>query len=78
MQIIKDSELRMVYNQQAWDMPSLRIILKTHYRQSSKYKSRQISKLKCFSSRLAVIFAQSTEVRCSVENEVVINNFIAN
>ena len=29
-----------------------------------QYKTHQIPKLKCFSSRLAVVFAQSIEVRC--------------
>ena len=33
---------------------------------------RQIPKLKCFSSRLVVVFAQSIEARCLVENEDVI------
>ena len=32
-----------------------------------KYKTHQISKLKCFLSRLAVAFAQSIEARCQVE-----------
>ena len=31
-----------------------------------------IPKLKCFSSRLAVVFAQSSEARCLVENEDVV------
>ena len=34
--------------------------------------AHQISKLKCFSSRLADVFAQCTEARCSVENEGVV------
>ena len=34
-----------------------------------QYKTHQIPKLKCFSSRLAVAFAQSIEARCQVENE---------
>ena len=33
------------------------------------YKAHQIPKHKCFSSRLAVAFAQSKEARCKVENE---------
>ena len=32
----------------------------------------QIPKLKCVSSRLVVIFAQSNEARCQVENEDVV------
>ena len=32
------------------------------------YKPHQISRRKCFSSRLAVAFAQSIEARCWVEN----------
>ena len=32
----------------------------------------QIPKLQCFSSRLAVIFVQSNEARCLVENEDVV------
>ena len=34
------------------------------YSQTSKCKMHQIPKLRCFSSRLAVVFAQSIEVRC--------------
>ena len=34
-----------------------------------KYKAHQNPKLKYFSSRLAVVFAQSIEARCEVENE---------
>ena len=60
--------------------------------QSLLYKSHQISKLKCFSSRPPVVFTQSNEARCWVKNEDVvgaapigdaptniwvINNFIA-
>ena len=37
-----------------------------------KYKTHQITKRKCFSSRLAVVFAQSIEVGCWVENEDVV------
>ena len=33
------------------------------------YKTHPIPKHKCFSSRLAVVFAQSVDVRCKVENE---------
>ena len=36
------------------------------------YKRHQIQNLKCFSSRLAVDFAQSTEARFQVENEDVV------
>ena len=36
------------------------------------YKGHQIPYLKCFSSCLAVIFMQSIEARCSVENEDVV------
>ena len=36
------------------------------------YKAHQISKLKCFSSHLAVVFAQSIEARGLVENEYVV------
>ena len=35
-------------------------------------KLHQIPKLKCFSSRLVVVFAQSNEARCQVENEDVV------
>ena len=37
-----------------------------------QYKTHPIRKHKCFSSRLAVIFAQSIEARCWVENEDVV------
>ena len=33
------------------------------------YKQHQIQKLKCFSSRLAVVFAQCIEAKCQVESE---------
>ena len=36
------------------------------------YKTHQISKLKCFSSRIAFVFAQSIEAMYSVENEDVV------
>ena len=36
------------------------------------YKAHQIPKLKCFSSRLADVFAHSIEVRCWVRNEDVV------
>ena len=36
------------------------------------YKSHQIPKLKCFLSHLAVIFAQSIEVRLKVQNKDVV------
>ena len=36
------------------------------------YKLHQIPKLKCFSFRLAVVFAQSIEASCSVESEDVV------
>ena len=36
------------------------------------YKPHQIPKLKCFSSLLAAVFAQSTEARSWVENEDVV------
>ena len=36
------------------------------------YKPHQIPKLKCFLSRLAVVFAQSVEARWLVENEDVV------
>ena len=38
----------------------------------SSYKTHQIPKVKCFSSRLAVVFVQSIETRCWVENEGVV------
>ena len=36
------------------------------------YKVHQIPKLQCLSSRLSVVFAQSIEARCYVENEDVV------
>ena len=36
------------------------------------YKTHQIPKLKCFSSRLAVVFAQYIKARCFVENKYVV------
>ena len=36
------------------------------------YKLHQIPKFKCFTSHLAVAFAQSIEARCKVENEDVV------
>ena len=41
------------------------------YLQTSN-KRHKIPKLKCFSSRLAVVFDQSTEDRCQAENEDVV------
>ena len=38
--------------------------LKQCYRQTSNIRGYQIPKLKCFSSRFVVVFAQSFEVRC--------------
>ena len=37
-----------------------------------QYKSHQLPKLKCFLSPFAVVFAQSIEARCQVENEDVV------
>ena len=37
-----------------------------------EYMPHQITKLKCFSPRLAVVFAQSNEASCWVENEDVV------
>ena len=34
--------------------------------------SHQIPKLKCFSTRLAFVFAQYVEAKCSMENEDVV------
>ena len=34
----------------------------------------QMTKLKCFSSRRAVVFAQSNEARCQIENEDVVGS----
>ena len=39
-------------------------IIKQELPSSLKYKLHQIPKLKCFSFRLAVVFAQSVEARC--------------
>ena len=39
---------------------------------SNLYKPNQIPKLKCFLSRLAVVFVQYVEARCWVENEDVV------
>ena len=36
------------------------------------YKAHQIQKLKCFSSRLVVVFDQSIEARCQVKVEDVV------
>ena len=36
------------------------------------YKPHQIPNLKCFSSRLEVVFAQSIEARCKAENEDIV------
>ena len=44
----------------------------TDIRSNLLYKSHQISKLKCFSIRLTVFFAQSIEASCWVENEYVV------
>ena len=40
--------------------------------QNLLYKRHQTNKIKCFSSHLAVIFSQSNEARCWVENEDVV------
>ena len=56
---------------------------KNDYNKNLQYKSHQIPKLKCFSCRLAFVFAQSIEARSIVEIEYVVgaapigNNFIA-
>ena len=42
------------------------------YRKTSNLSRTQSQKLKCFSSRLAVVFAQSIEAKCWVENEDVV------
>ena len=42
------------------------------YRQVSNIRRTQSKKHKCFSSRLAVVFAQSIEARCEVDNEDVV------
>ena len=42
------------------------------YRQVSDISCNKSPKLKCFSSRLAVVIAQSIEARCQVENEDVV------
>ena len=39
------------------------------YRQTSSKRHTKPKKLKCFSSRLAVVFAQSIEARCQVKNK---------
>ena len=41
------------------------------------YKLHQIPKLKCFSSHLAVVFAQSIEATCQVDNEDVVGAVLA-
>ena len=51
---------------------NLKMYLHFIYRQISNYMMCQIQKLKCFSSHLAVVFAQSVEARCKVENEEVV------
>ena len=45
----------------------LLVAYRMHYRQNLQHKSHQIPK--CFSSRLAVGFAQSNEARYEVKNE---------
>ena len=42
------------------------------YRQTSNISSTKSHKFKCFSSRFVVVFAQTIEGRCSVENEDVV------
>ena len=39
-----------------------------------EYKTHRIPKPKCFSARLAVVFAQSIEDRCEIENEDVVGD----
>ena len=51
---------------------NLKIYLHFIYHQISNYMMCQIPKLKCFSSPLVVVFAQSAEARCKVENEEVV------
>ena len=46
-----------------WSPPNLKY--KTH-------KAHQISQFKCFSSRLVVVFAQTIEANCSIENADVV------
>ena len=38
--------------------------IKSNVPSNLQHKARQIPQLECFSSRLAVVFAQSTEARC--------------
>ena len=47
-------------------------ILRRKLSSNLQYKTHQIPKLICFSSRLAVVFVQSIEARCLVENEDVV------
>ena len=44
----------------------------SHYRQISNIIRTKYPKLKCFSSRLAVVFVQYIEAKCEVENEDVV------
>ena len=48
-------------------LPISHVMIKTIYRKVSK-----IRRTKCFSSHLVVVFTQSVEVRCYVENEDVV------
>ena len=52
------------------DRPSAE--MKLTYREISNIRHTRWKNSKCFLSRLAVVFAQSIEARCSVENEDVV------
>ena len=58
----RHADIYMIYNR--WNMQLIRRILSNLW-----HKEFHIPKLKCPSSRLAVVFAQSTKARCQVENE---------
>ena len=49
-----------------------RIVVFSEYRQTYNISRTKSQNLKCYSSRLAVVFAQPIEARCLVENEDVV------
>ena len=63
----------VIYTLLWWGYSSARhIMFIKQYHKISWYKLHQIPKLKCFSSHLAVVFAQSVEAMNSFENEDVV------
>ena len=69
---LNEDEVILEYSQNLL-VPTVNIVKISWYLLSNlQYKLHQIRKIKCFLSRLAVVFGQSIEVRCEVNNEYVV------